>query len=266
MVRIICNYAHFIGYSSSSTVKNYTSRHQKVKRLLKWRHVFRLYEQFEPFLNHSVPKESKPHGDRVVILAPHIDDETIGCGGVAIKHVAAGNRVAILTFADCTELRIAEGRAAGQIIGAQRQEFLPFVTRHLLDRPEPAAHLAQFLKEETPDLIYAPSLFDRHTDHVAVNILLAQFTRQHGLSAMIYGYEIWSTLTPNVAVDISAEQPDKAKALSCFVSQLSANNWHEAALSLNHYRGITTGAGAYAEAFLRMTAERHQKLVKSYWS
>jgi LmbE family N-acetylglucosaminyl deacetylase len=239
--------------------------YKSLKRHLKWRHVFKLYEQFEPLLNHSIVKESKPHGDRVVILAPHIDDETIGCGGVAIKHAAAGDRVAILTFADCTEQRIAEGRAAGHILGAHRQEFLTFVNRHLLDRPEPAACLAQFLKEESPNIIYAPSLFDRHTDHVAVNILLAQYTRQYGLPAMIYGYEVWSTLTPNVAIDITAEQPVKAKALSCFASQLEANNWHDAALSLNHYRGITTGAGIYAEAFLRMTSERHQKLVKSYW-
>ncbi len=195
-----------------------------MKRHLKWSHVYRLYEVFEPLLKQSVPKEAKPHGERVVVLAPHIDDETIGCGGVMMKHVAAGDRVAVLTFADCTEPRMAEGHAAGQILGVSRQEFLPFVTRHLLDRPESAARLAEFLEAEQPDLIYTPSLFDRHTDHVAVNILLARFIRKHGLSAMIYGYEVWSTLTPNVAVDISAVQARKAQALNCFVSQNASNN------------------------------------------
>jgi len=236
-----------------------------MRRHLIWRHVYRLYEAFEPLLKHSVPKEDKPAGQRVVILAPHIDDETIGCGGVAMKHAAAGDRVAILTFADCTPERIAEGRAAGQILGAHRQEFLPFRSRGLLNQPEPAAQLAKFLAEEEPDLVYAPSLFDRHTDHVAVNILLARFTRQHGLDAMIYGYEVWSTTTPNVAVDITAQQPRKAQALACFVSQNRSNDWAAAALSLNRYRGITTGAGAYAEAFLRLTSARHAALVKDNW-
>ena len=236
-----------------------------MRRQLLWRHVYRLYEAFEPLLKHSIPKEDQPTGPRVVILAPHIDDETIGCGGVAMKHAANGDRVAILTFADCTRERIAEGRAAGQILGAHRQEFLPFLSRGLLNQSEPAEQLAKFLGEEKPDLIYVPSLFDRHTDHVAVNILLARFTRQHGLGAMIYGYEVWSTTTPNVAVDITAQQPRKAQGLACFVSQNRSNNWPEAALALNRYRGITTGAGAYAEAFLRLTSARHAALVNDNW-
>src|SRR5262249_13442996 len=140
---------------------------------------------------------------------------------------------------------------------------LPFASRRLLDRAEPREALARFLAEEQPDLIYAPSLYDRHTDHVAVNLLLArQNDRQ---SAMLYGYEVWSTLTPNVAVDISAEKECKSRALACFVSQIRVNDWLAAALSLNRYRGITTGAGAYAEAFLRLTPGRHAKLVRQFW-
>jgi len=236
-----------------------------MKRQLLWRNVYRLYEAFEPLLKHSIPKEDKPLGARVVVLAPHIDDETIGCGGVMLKHVAAGDRVAVLTFADCTPERIAEGRAAGSILGVHRQEFLPYVSRGLLNRPEPGVQLAEFLSGEKPDLVYAPSLFDRHTDHVAVNILLARFSRQHRLGVMVYGYEVWSTTTPNVAVDITAQQPNKAQALACFASQNRTTDWYTAALALNCYRGITTGAGKYAEAFLRLTSVRHAALVQENW-
>jgi LmbE family N-acetylglucosaminyl deacetylase len=199
------------------------------------------------------------------MLAPHIDDETIGAGGVLMKHVRAGDRVAILTFADCTPERIAEGHAAGAVLGAHRQEFLPFTSRGLLDGARPAEALARFLAQEQPDLVYAPSLYDRHTDHVAVNLLLARRLQTNGLSLMIYGYEVWSTLTPNVAVDITAQKDSKARALACFVSQNRANDWPDAALSLNRYRGISTGAGAYAEAFLRLTAKRHADLVRQFW-
>lgn len=232
-----------------------------MKRRLKWAHIYRLYERLEPLLKYSVPKEDKPHGKRAVILSPHIDDETIGCGGVMMKHVAAGDRVAILTFADCTPERIAEGRAAGKIMGVQRQDFLPFTSKTLLDDSKAGDEMAKFLESENPDVIYVPSLFDRHADHLAVNILLAHYTRRTGHGAMIYGYEVWSTLTPNVAINITNEQPRKAEALACFASQNRKNNWHDAALSLNRYRGITTGAGQYAEAFLRMTPERYQELI-----
>ena len=57
-------------------------------------------------------------------------------------------------------------------------------------------------------------------------------------------------------------QPRKSQALACFASQNRKNDWHDSAMGLNRFRGITTGAGRYAEAFLRMTSERHQSLVE----
>lgn len=227
-------------------------------RYLKWAHVYRFYEGIEPYLNYSVPKEDKPAGTRVVVLSPHIDDETIGCGGVLLKHRHAGDRTAILTFADCSAERIGEAHAAGRILGVQRQEFLPYTSKTLLEQADLPQRLARFLGEEQPDIIYAPSPLDRHADHLAVNVLLARYLRgARSATCMIYGYEVWSTLTPNVAVDISAHKIDKAAALACFVSQNRSNDWHDAALSLNRYRGITTSAGDYAEAFYRQTAAHH---------
>ena len=226
---------------------------------LKWANLYRFYELVEPVLKYSVPKEAKPRGPRVVVLAPHIDDETIGCGGVMMKHVAGGDSVAILTFVDCTPERIAEGRAAGAIMGIQRHEFLPFESRDMAGNPAVAERLGQFLRQEQPDLIYVPSLLDRQRDHVSLNVTLARQTRALGLVCLIYGYETWSTLTPNVAVDITAEQPRKSAALACFASQNTVNNWHDAALALNRYRGVTTGAGQYAEVFHRLTAQGHRE-------
>lgn len=234
-------------------------------RHLKWGHVYRFYERVEPLLNYSVPKEDKPQGSRILVLAPHIDDETIGCGGVMMKHVAAGDQVVIVTVADCTPERIAEGRAAGAILGVQRQEFLPFASKTLIDDPAVAERLRGFFREESPDLVYLPALLDRHSDHVALNHLVARLTREEGWGGMIYGYEVWSTLTPNVAVDITAQRERKAAALACFASQNRSNNWADAALSLNRYRGITTGAGEYAEAFHRMTPARHRDLIAHLW-
>lgn len=234
-------------------------------RHLKWAQVYRFYERVEPLLKHSIPKEEKPRGPRILVLAPHIDDETIGCGGVMMKHVAAGDRVAIVTVADCTPERIAEGRAAGAILGVQRQEFLPFASKTLLDDPAVAARLRDCFREESPDLVYVPALLDRHSDHVALNQLVARLSKEEGWNGMLYGYEVWSTCTPNVAVDITAQRDRKAAALACFASQNRSNNWADASLSLNRYRGITTGAGDFAEAFHRMTAARHRELVGQLW-
>ncbi|MGD9889597.1 MAG: PIG-L deacetylase family protein [Halothiobacillaceae bacterium] len=237
-----------------------------MNRRLRWKNVYRLmfgiYEKIEPIINYSAAKEPLPRANRVVVLAPHIDDETIGCGGVIAKHVADGDHVAVLTFADCTPERIKEGEAAGRILGVQRQVYLPYPSKSLLDQTELPARLADFIIEEKPDVIYTPGLFDRHVDHLSVNLLLARHSRNHRANYMVYAYEVWNTLTPNVAIDISAHSLQKSDALACFTSQNAANNWVDAGMSLSRYRGITTGAGKYAEAFLRMSAARHIELVQ----
>jgi len=232
-----------------------------MNRHLRWVNIYRIYEHIESFLNYSVVKEIKPVGKRVVVLAPHIDDESIGCGGVIAKHVALGDRVAILTFADCTPVRIKEGESAGLVLGVQRQDFLPYSSKTLMDQPHLPEQLAHFIEEEKPDIVYTPGIFDRHVDHLSVNLLLARHTKTRKSQFMVYAYEVWNTLTPNVAIDISEYKQKKSDALSCFVSQNSSNNWVDAGMSLSRYRGITTGAGEYAEAFLRMTAARHAAMM-----
>src|SRR5436305_510937 len=73
---------------------------------------------------------STPGGIPVGIVAPHPDDETIGCGGVAVLHRAAGDRVAALIVTDggasraggqagpmLVRRRAAEARAAAARLG-----------------------------------------------------------------------------------------------------------------------------------------------------
>jgi hypothetical protein len=66
-------------------------------------------------------------------------------------------------------------------------------------------------------------------------------------------------------VDISSSIDEKKEALSRYKSQLSAQNWRDAAVSLNRYRGITSGAGEYAEAFMRYSVREYFKIWKSVY-
>ncbi|HXN05976.1 MAG TPA: PIG-L family deacetylase, partial [Nitrospiria bacterium] len=63
---------------------------------LKWSHVYRYYELLEPFLKVSTPLEELPKGENILVIAPHIDDETIGCGGTLAKHAHSGKKVTVL--------------------------------------------------------------------------------------------------------------------------------------------------------------------------
>ncbi len=67
----------------------------------------------------TAPELALSAGDRILLLAPHPDDETIGCGGVIQKAVAMGLplRVVFLTYGDNNEWAF--------VLYRQRPEVLP---------------------------------------------------------------------------------------------------------------------------------------------
>jgi LmbE family N-acetylglucosaminyl deacetylase len=234
----------------------------KLPERLRWKHLMRFYEGLEPFLKASALKQKNPDFGRVLVLAPHIDDDIIGCGGCLRKHAVAGDEIKIIYFADCTPERIKEAEAAAGVIGTRHLEFLGYGSKTLMDNDDIAERLAGLIRDYGPDIIYLPSFLDRHNDHLAVNHIFSLLTMKHDYRFLVYAYEVWSTLVPNLIVDISSEIEKKREALRCFKSQIIRNDWVEAAAALNRYRGITSGAGAYAEGFIRYSAKEYAGLLQ----
>jgi LmbE family N-acetylglucosaminyl deacetylase len=237
----------------------------KFPQRIKWSHIRRLYELLEPHLKSSPVKLDSPDRGRVLVLSPHIDDEVIGSGGSLRKHVLAGDEVAVIYFADCTPERMREAREAGDILGLRRLEFWEYGPKTLRNHPEISERLAKVLDEYKPGIVYLPSLFDRHNDHLALNHFFSSLYEKTGYDLTVYAYEVWTTLVPNLIIDISDVMEEKRNALAMFRSQLSANDWLDAAVSLNRYRGVTSGAGLYAEGFIRYSMGKYYRLWKEVY-
>ncbi len=220
-------------------------------------------------LKASPLKLEKPDGGRVLVLAPHIDDDVIGCGGTLVKHAGAGDEVSVLYFADCTPERIKEAREAASIIGIGRLEFLEYGGKKgLFDRRKEAAEkLGAELEARRPDTVYLPSLFDRHNDHLAVNHILSDVISRMrpDFTFLVCAYEVWTPLVPNLIVDITETMDKKKEAVSRYVSQLASNDWLDAAVCLNRYRAVVSGAGRYAEGFMMHSARNYLELWKKVY-
>ena len=201
------------------------------------------------------------------MLAPHIDDDAIGCGGTLAKHAGSGDEIAVLYFADCTPERRREATRAASIIGIKdgRLGFLEYASKGLFDhRKDAAERLKAEIDSFKPSIVYPPSLFDRHNDHLAVNHILADVLggMRDGPAFSICAYEVWTPLAPNLIVDISETIDKKKAAVAEFKSQLASNDWLDAAVCLNRYRAITNGAGRYAEGFMMHSASDYLNLWK----
>src|SRR5262249_15260645 len=104
-----------------------------------------------------------------------------------------------------------------------------------------------------PDVIYAPLPGDHHPDHQSTPACTGAAVAQSGYRGEVCCYELWSSLWPNIAVDISSVVDIKRRAINCYASQVAYVAYVEGALGLNRFRGLKLGVD-YAEALFACPA------------
>jgi N-acetyl-1-D-myo-inositol-2-amino-2-deoxy-alpha-D-glucopyranoside deacetylase len=135
----------------------------------------------------------------LLLVHAHPDDEAISSGGVMMKAKAHGHRVVLVTATRgeageiynmdeaaarprLGEIRTEELKAADEILGVDRQEFLGYRDSGMVDTAdnkdprsfhqakldEAAGRLAVFVREERPDVVitYAEDGVYGHPDHI----------------------------------------------------------------------------------------------------
>jgi len=200
----------------------------------------------------------------VLVIAPHPDDESIGCGGALSLHARRGDRIAAvyltsgelglkhLSRRNARLMREREAARAAKILGISRMFFLRLADWFVSDAVEQgAAKLRPILKRANPDLIYLPHDQDWHPDHKAALPLVRAALK--GISTVRPGlraYEIWTPLTTHDHVeDISSVMPRKLRALRAHKSQLQEFDYVRAVSGLNQFRGALAARRPFAEVF-----------------
>ena len=186
----------------------------------------------------------------VLVVAPHADDEVLGCGGSIAKHVRLGDTVyiAIMTNAaigapelfdvKALETVRAEALASHKTLGVEETFFYDFPAPQLEQYPQYkiAGALNLLIKQRQIDVMYIPHKGDLHLDHgVIYNASLVAARPLPGQTVRhIYAYETLSETEwghPTVeAVFIPRyfnvlsdnDFASKIKAMNCFFSQLKA--------------------------------------------
>ncbi|HEX3148118.1 MAG TPA: PIG-L family deacetylase [Gemmataceae bacterium] len=204
---------------------------------------------------------------RVLVLAPHPDDEAIGCGGTLRKHSAHGDevRVVFLTSgeggghgrppAETASLREAEAAAAAEILGLGGIEFWRERDGAIRPTPELVCRLAATLDAFRPDILYLPHDRESHADHRASTDLVRASLVGRADRPDVLMFEVWTPLELFDHVeDITAEIAIKAAAIRAHASQCAVMAFDDAAIGLSRYRGEMHSwpDGEYAEVFRRL--------------
>jgi LmbE family N-acetylglucosaminyl deacetylase len=202
-----------------------------------------------------------------IVLAPHPDDESIGCGGSIVKHTRAGSRVRVIFLTkggrgdfegrfgeDYLNIRLDCARKALGILGVKEYEFWEYKDRELVSaEKEIAGKLFQVVKDFSPSIIYAPSPFEIHPDHRAAFSFAWNLIRNMPLHLLLY--ETLVPLFPDTLVNITDEWQYKKRAVESYRTELYYNNYSGKVEGLNRYRTATLSKEVlYAEAFLSADA------------
>ncbi|MBM3985604.1 MAG: PIG-L family deacetylase [Planctomycetes bacterium] len=214
------------------------------------------------------PCTAPPYRGRVLVVAPHPDDEAIGPGATLVLHRRLGDPVEALFVttgehgdnggrlpaAEYVALRRGEARAAAGLLGIGRTEFWDFPDGMVVNENDLRAvteRLRGVLERARPDVVYAPHAGEQHSDHHFVSLALRRAVaalpapRPH-----VLGYEVWSPLQAAFAVDVAAVYETKLQAIRCYCSQLERNDIVRAVDGLNRYRAVLLPpGGTYAEVF-----------------
>ncbi len=215
---------------------------------------------------------------RVLVFAPHVDDDVIGCGGLLAQLAAAGASIKVLFLTDSSggievvddqekyaERRRAEARRALSCLGIDTTidtsgenaiEVLP-IRDGELDREinQASEGMRAAILNHRPDLILSTSPLEISDDHQAafraLSYLLSQLRPVDELYSLIEDasillYEVNHPGYPNILINVSREIPAITKAISEYQSQLELHNYLECALGLRQYRTLSLPASIKA--------------------
>lgn len=212
----------------------------------------------------------------ILIVAPHADDEILGCGGVIYRKIKEGNNVSILIVTRGTpklysEERVLnvrkEAKESHKILGVNKTLFLDFHAPELdvTSSAEIARAISEVIISNKIDEMYIPHRGDIHSDHtvVANACFVAARPVNNCTVKAIYAYETLSetewappfgddAFIPTHFVDITDYFDFKLKAMECFKSQIKKfpnPRSLECIEALSKFRGATVGVNR-AEAFM----------------
>jgi LmbE family N-acetylglucosaminyl deacetylase len=230
----------------------------------------------------------EPEGKEIIVLAPHMDDEIIGCGGTIYKHLKKGSNVTIVFLTDgrngsynlsrlsgaerqqeelnIVKTRKIEAEAALNTLGIKNKIYLDAESYNLSSTLLIQNLLKDILLSVKPDIVYLPFFLEEHPDHRATSQILVDATENLNINFTCAGYEIWTPLFPNCLVKIDDVVEIKKQALECYISQLTDKDFIHSILGLNAYRSITLLDRSinYVEAFLLTSLVEYRKLFKNY--
>lgn len=193
----------------------------------------------------NIENNIKP-SDRILVVAPHPDDESIGCGGLMLKY---GAQCDVLILTDgrkgydssvqtdeegLVKQRALELRNATNLAGITSIYMLGIPDGKLLEQ----ADKVYSFDIKPYDSIFVPNHLERHKDHAPILKIFERMNRNQKAKARIYEYEVWSPIaSPTDVLNLEGLMEQKLEMVHQYQSQIRFLDYEGMTEALNRYRG-----------------------------
>lgn len=214
---------------------------------------------------------SQPLGQRIIVLAPHPDDEILGCGGtlglliekdkkVKVLYLTSGDRADMTNplclnyyekwhINDYSRLREDEAVSALKELGVTDYEFCRFPDRELFfNLDDLYKRVLDGVSRYKADTIYCPSPYELNPDHRAAALVSLRLKKSKNITNLVF-YEVTTPFIPNVLIDVTPTFDKKKRALGKHASQLKLFDYLGHITALNKLRRLTVPQAEFVEAF-----------------
>lgn len=214
--------------------------------------------------------------DKILVIAPHPDDEVLGCGGVIHKYSNLGKEVYVLIVTKGSPKLYEQSRIdnvrnealnAHGLLGVKETFFFDYHAPELdiISQAQISRSIADVIKKLGCDTLFIPHRGDIHSDHKVVfdaSLVAGRPTKGNSVKN-IFSYETLSetewaapfaqdAFIPTHFIDITSNFDKKIEAIKCFKSQVRSfpnSRSLEAIEALAKFRGAIIGI-CRAEAFM----------------
>lgn len=214
-----------------------------------------------------------PKGKRILVIAPHPDDDIIGAGGTLINSRELGAEIHVLYVTNGLQEKAAairkETLSVCKEMGSS-PHFLDCSVRKIpLDDPVIIQKVLDLFEKIMPDTVFISFLLDDHDDHRRVNHLLLEVFKNRKLpKCEIWGYQVYSSVIPNVAVDITDHIEKKKELIHIWKSVGKFNDLAHFILGVNasNCRYLKADVPIWVETFFVVPMNEYINLCKLYFS
>ena len=214
---------------------------------------------------------------KVLVIAPHADDEVIGCGAAIDYFIKNNIEVYVLIVTQeadksiakkynyTPQQRVQESIEAQKILGYENLIYFDYPELGFKENQQVKTsfynQLDALLCEIEPQCIFLPNTKEMHPDHRAIGeisqnlIADAKVNNKYNFLEYLFIYEVWGPIYMNAYLEVSEEtKQKKEQSILCYKSQLSSID----------YLQIMNFIGTFRATVLNKIKNKKLKLVEGY--